>query len=114
MDEAQVGNLTWCNVTFHSQVPTDALGKYTWGSLWDTANIRELDLYNVQISGEYPAAKDLKIGTINKDESTILPALFLQAAQKQGVLTTCPPRPNVEQLKQEALAPSHGANYDKQ
>jgi len=114
MNKAQVGNLTWCDVTFHSQGPSNRVENSVWDQLWDKANIRELDLYNVQISGDYPTTKDITIGIINKDESTILPSPFLQTAQKQGVLTTCPPRPNVEQLKQQALAPSHGANYDKQ
>ena len=102
MEEAEIGHLTWCNVNYHTQRPTDSL-VYYWEGSWNKSNIREFNLYNVQISGEYPPAKGFKIGTINKDESTILPALFLQAAQKQGVLTTCPPRPNVEQLKQQAL-----------
>ncbi|WP_330178288.1 hypothetical protein [Candidatus Vondammii sp. HM_W22] len=64
---------------------------------------QHLQLHNVRFQGAFPPATGLKIGHLQSGQST-LPEKLRDAARQQSPLAACPPLPDTERLKREALS----------
>ncbi len=103
--DAKIGHLQICNGKIGRDVDTDTKNSVAHlnRTAWNNTSIRHLQLHNVQFQGAFPPATGLKIGHLQSGQST-LPEKLRDAARQQSPLAACPPLPDTERLKREALS----------
>ncbi len=100
--KTQIGLLQLCDMQMALNIDDPAFGDIHIMA-WNNASIRHLQLHNVQFQGAFPPATGLKIGHLQSGQST-LPEKLRDAARQQSPLAACPPLPDTERLKREALS----------
>ncbi|WP_330178388.1 pentapeptide repeat-containing protein [Candidatus Vondammii sp. HM_W22] len=100
LKRAQVELFQLCDVKVELESEKSAI---SYPRAWNNASIRHLQLHNVRFQGAFPPATGLKIGHLQSGQST-LPEKLRDAARQQSPLAACPPLPDTERLKREALS----------
>ena len=93
-----MGLVQFCDVTIDRTEPSRRDNRR-----WNNTSIRQAQFHNVTFSGPFPV-KGLSIGQLQASDSR-LPDELTRAARQQGPLDGgCPPLPDLDALKQEALS----------